>query len=469
MTGDIIKIMLILPPHTDTERYDAKIGSAAGKVPPLGILYIASLLRENGHEVKVFDGSMTRPEHILDMVSKDQPDIVGISSLTFMWNKAKSLAKEIKERAPESCVVVGGPHPTIFKENCLKETRYIDIVVIGEGEYTMLEITERLERGKDFTGIRGIIYRKGKRIQKNPPRPPEKDLDKIPFPARDLVDVLAYLPAPNEYRSLPFTTMMSSRGCPFNCTYCSKINGKNVRLRSPENIMDEIKSLVDEYGIKDIQFHDDTFTIDKKRVERITSFLKEEDIRLNWSVNSRVDTIDKEMLRKMKESGCWRIFYGGESMLQKNLDTIRKGTTVIQIQDAVRWTKEVGIETDLSFIFGIPGESYQDALETIQKVKRLDPDYVKFFTMTPFPGTEIFDNVHRYGRLLSRNFDDYTTHKIVFVPKSMTLEELDGLVSTAYKSFYMRPEYFFSFIKRIKTPVDLIRGARALRALISLY
>lgn len=462
-----MKIHIIFPPHTLEERFDKNIAKAAGVLPPLGILYISAVLKAKGHDVSVSDGSIEDFNTILNKLQKEKPEIVGISALTFLWNRAKKMAKEIKKLLPEAFIVIGGPHPTFYGRRCLEESADIDAVIVGEGEETMLKLAENFSNHA-FKKINGLIHRSNGKIIQNPLRPLITNLDKIPFPARELIDITDYVPSANEYKVLPTTNIMGSRGCPFQCIYCSKISGRVARFRSPENIIAEMEELVNKYKVKGIAFHDDIFTANRKLVLDFISLLKQSGLDILWSVNARVNTVNKELLKKMSDAGCWKIFYGAESMLQKNLDVLKKGTTVQQIFDAIKWSKDAGIEVEASFIFGIPGETYEDALKTIDLIKKLNPDYAKFFVLTPLPGTELYDNVDRYGKLLSNNFDDMTTHKVIFTPNTMTKEELESLVPIAYKKFYLRFGYILNRLLKTRGINDIRCGYAAFKALVSM-
>jgi anaerobic magnesium-protoporphyrin IX monomethyl ester cyclase len=461
-----MKIHLIFPPHTKEERFNKSIAKAAGILPPLGILYVAAALKKNGYDVSVSEGSMEDYETIMKKLGEIKPEIVGISVMTFLWNRTKTMITDIKKLLPNSFVVIGGPHPTVFKETCFAECSGLDAAVVGEGEETMLELMKNFD-ARRFDNINGLIYRKNDVVKKNAQRIPIPDLDQVPFPARELIDIKKYVPSMEEYKVLPMTNIMGSRGCPFNCIYCSKICGNIVRLRSPENIIAEIEELVDKYGMKGIAFYDDTFTVNKNFVTKFTKLLKEKKINIIWSVNARVNTVDEKMLHEMADAGCWKIFFGIESMLQKNLDVLKKGTTVEQIFNAVKWAKSAGIVVETSFIFGIPGESYKDALETINLIVKLNPDYAKFFILTPLPGTELYNNVEKYGVMLSNNLDDMTTHKVIFRPFTMTKEELESLVPIAYKKFYLRWNYFLHTISKIRSLEDVKRNYNGVKVLFS--
>ena len=229
----------------------------------------------------------------------------------------------------------------------------------------------------------------------------------------------------------------------------------------------EIKELVDTYGMKEIAFWDDTFTLNKQRVLAMCKLLKEHKFGIVWSAHSRANLIDDELVKAMKDAGCWKLFFGFESMLQKNLDTLKKGIRVEDHFRAVALCKKYGIETECSFIFGIPGETYEDALETMRLINELNPDYMKCFSMTPMPGTELWEKADEYGEL-NRDLTKFSIGRAVFVPKSMKREELEKLVSMAYKKFYLRPSYMFGYLKKMRSPTDISRAWKGLRAVLAI-
>ncbi|HLC57314.1 MAG TPA: radical SAM protein [Candidatus Nanoarchaeia archaeon] len=463
-----MKVSLILPPHTFEERYNKEIAKAAGTWPPLGMLYIAAMLLERGHEVQVLDGSKKDIATISKELGGFKPDLIGMNVMTFLWNKVKQYAEELKYRFPNSFIVIGGVHATFAREKCLQESKDIDGVVLGEAEFILPELADCLAKHKSLMYIKSFIYRKKGKLRINSATYERlTDLDKLPFPARQLIDITTYIPAAEQYRKLPVTNVITSRGCPYKCIFCGSGNTKPY-FRSPKNVIEEFKLLVNDFKVKEIAIWDDTFTLDRQRVLEICRLIKEEDLGIIWSAHARANTVDQELLKAMADAGCWKICYGIESLLQKNLNTIKKGTTVEQNFNAVKWTQNAGIKAEASFVFGIPGETYEDALATIRLMKKLNPDYMKCFPFTPLPGTESGRHALEYGTFISSNTDEFTENSVVFVPNSMTKEQLQSIIPRAYKEFYMRPKYIFRYIKNIRSVQDIkkaIRGFSAVRSL----
>lgn len=464
-----MKIVLALAPHSFEDRYNKSIAKAAGSLPPLGLLYLAAYLRREGHEVSVFDGSIDSFQSFAALIKEKKPDIFGVTAMTFLWQKSKKLIEYVKAELPEAFIMAGGAHPTFFAQGCFDDCPQLDCVVISEGELTLTELCKCLEEKKPLRDVDGIAFRgEDGTVRVNKPRGPIKNLDSIPHPARDLVNILAYKPALEQYKRLPVTNVMGSRGCPFQCIFCSHVTGDSIRFRSPENIIDEIASLIKDYGIREIAFWDDTMTVRKDRIYELCRLMKKNKLDIIWSAQARVNTVDLELLKEMRSAGCWRIFYGVESLIEKNLQVLKKGIIPEQTFTAVRAAQKAGIEVETSFIFGIPGETYEDALEDVERMIKLNPDYMKCFPLTPIPGTHLYNNAEKYGKFITRDLDKFTENKIVFIPHTMTEDELTRIIPYAYKKFYLRHKYILRYFMRIRSWEDIRRATRGLMAVGSL-
>jgi anaerobic magnesium-protoporphyrin IX monomethyl ester cyclase len=465
-----MRILLTLPPHSFEDRYGKNIAPAAGTLPPLGLLYLAAYLKKDGHDVSVVDGSIVSYEQLMPVVRQKRPDIVGVSALTFLWKKAVSILNTVKEEFPKTFLIIGGPHPTYFPKQCFIDCPALDAVVMGEGEITFSELCRAIDTGKTLADIAGLAFRtKAGEIRINRPREPIRDLDELPLPARELVDLSKYRPAIQQYKTTPVTNVMGARGCPFRCIFCMHVTGDGIRYRSPQNIINEIKYLIRRYGIKEISFWDDTLTVDKKRVFEMCRIIKQEKLSIIWSAQARVNTLDPEILKEMKSAGCWKIFVGVESLSQKNLDVLKKGITTKEIFDSIRWMKEAGIEIEASFIFGIPGETYEDAKNDVREILKLGLDYMKCFPLTPLPGTEFYENIKLYGTMLTNNFDEFTENKVVFVPHTMTEDQVRDIINYAYKKFYLRPSYVLKRLRKIRSFEEFLKHIRGARAVMKLW
>lgn len=441
-----MKCALLVPPWTPTDIFPAKTaGSQVNYWQPLGTLYVAAGLRNAGHEVKLFDGAFLSQNEMLVEVEAFAPRFAGIYSTAFSWTGAKRLAAAIKELDARIFTGVGGPYPIAAREECLlNDTEgFIDAVVTGEGELTVPEMVGALEQGAPLQGVAGVVFRDGGDIVANEARKLIVDLDSLPFPARDILgDTGVYLPPPATYRRQPVAVMLTSRGCNRRCIYCFQMDkgrGSGIRYRSVENVLAEIELCL-EQGYREIKFIDDTFAADYDRAVRIAREIKARRLDFTWFVSACVNQVDRELLQAFKDAGCWAILLGAESGVQKNLNTLKKGITLEQTRQAVAAAKAAGLKVITPFIFGIPGESFEDGLETIRFACELDADVANFHAITPFPGTELYDNAAKFGAV-SDELTDYTYQGAAFVPYTMSRDEIVELRATAFRAFYSRPKF----------------------------
>ncbi len=472
-------LILVFPPVSTAERYSEGTKDIGGHLPPLGIASIAAVLEKKGFKVRILDAAVENLtiEQTTEAILKENPLIVGLSCLTMTVEKCVKIAKAVKQKAPKKPIVIGGHHASIDPFGIMKNNCF-DIVTFGEAEETMLELMRGFKREKSFLrqkkklkGIDGIIFRAANgKLVKTKPRRPIEDLDSLPWPARHLLPMQKYLPLANQYKRKPVTNIVAIRGCPFECTYCSSHSmfGRRIRFRSPENVAAEIKHLIEKYGIREISFWDDTLTINKQWLGRLCGLMLQQGIDISWSCYGRVNTVNQELLHKMKKAGCWNIFYGLESGNQDLLDLIKKGITLEQIRLAIKWTKKAGIETRGSFMLALPGETPQKARKTIDFAIGLDLDYAQFCITTPFPGTELFRTAKRFGKL-DMQFNRYSIWAPVFVPFGYKdAEEIMGIYKEAFRRFYFRPKYILKRIFAIKSIEDLKRNITGLKTILKL-
>jgi radical SAM superfamily enzyme YgiQ (UPF0313 family) len=463
-----MKCALIIPSWIPEEIFSSKTaGSQINYWQPLGTLYVASSLLQAGHDVIFLNGAFMPHDEIMERLSVYTPDIVGIYSTTFGWNKAVFTASEIRNRLKYVFITVGGPYPVAVQEKCLDDSGDIDAVVTGEGEITVVEMIKRLEDGKSLEGVEGIAYRNDMGIHKNPARPLISDVDSIPFPARELLgDAMDYVPPPATYKRRPVAVIMTARGCNRRCIFCFQIDKERkygIRYRSVDNVMQEIELCL-EQGYKEIKFIDDTLAADYDRAMEIAGEIKRRKLDFTWFTSACVHQVDKPLLEAFKEAGCWAILFGAESGVQRNLNTIRKGITLDQIRTAVKTAKEAGLTVYTPFLFGLPGQTYEDGLKTIEFACELNPDIANFHALTPFPGTELYDNLDKYGTM-SDDLSDFTYQGAAFVPYTMTRDEVASLRQLAFKKFYSRPGYIFRKVLALRSINDakaVLKGARSI-------
>ena len=435
-----MRICLISPPYNSAVKSTVGVSS-----PPLGLAYLASILRKN-HEVKIIDSN------ILDYTMNDMrkelrnffPDIVGITSVTPSMPSAYAVAKIAKQIREDCTVVIGGPHVTFLPKQTLEECQHIDVVVKGEGEKTIKELTDAIEGKRPLESVKGIAFRKENRIVENEPRPFIKKIDEIPFPSRDLLPMHLY-----QANGVRYTTMITSRGCPFRCSFCSssRLFGGYWRGRSPENVLEEMKTIYEDYGIKNVEFIDDTFTLDQKRAEKICEGIIKEGWDISWGASSRVDTLSRKLVEKMKEAGCWILFLGIESGSQRILDAIGKRITLEQVRKAVKIVKDARIQVLGSFIIGFLQDTVETIKMTINFAKKLNLDYAEFSILTPYPGTPIYDYAIKNGLLLTKDWSKFNAVEPIMKIKGVTEKQLKALFQKAYITFYLRPSIVLKWIR----------------------
>ena len=376
----------------------ARIGHSTQ--PPMGILLMAAVLEKIGHEVKVEDPFESY--EFLDRVVKFQPDLIGISFVSPALLRAKGIIEYLRKKLPDSIYCCGGPHATAFPKDTLQFLD-VDFVIVGEGEYILRDICERLERNEDYRGLSGLVYKQNGRVVRTPDLPLIQNLDELPLPARHLLEFDRYLAPPGQIRGIALgrcTTMHTRRGCPGRCSFCGShivhriVNGKTVRMRSVANVMEEIYHLKDSYGIKGIWFTDDVITNDKEWMHKFCNILRKEKLNLIWGAHARIIDITGyggyEMLKQMKESGCVQLDIGVESGSPRILNLLRKGTSPKMIKEAFDITNSVGIRTLATFMVGNPTETYEDIDMTMQLAKKIKPNFTLVTFLTPTPGTDMY-------------------------------------------------------------------------------
>jgi len=452
-----MKILLIVPPWTilDIRAHDTQ--GIAGMWPPVGTLYIASVLREAGFEVLFREGGFYTEEQLIEVIEKEKPDAVGAFVIAMFWERTRTLFREIKKVYPDCYLFAGGHGPSAFGVRSLEECDYLDAIIYSEGEYSTLELMKKLRDGQSTVGVAGTAVRENGEIIQNKHRDFIQNLDDLPFPAIDLAELDRYVPSYGQVLRQPSFQVISSRGCMNDCLYCYRLMGRNVlRMRSPGNVVDEIQYYVEKFGARDIKFWDESFTYDRNRTIAICEELIKRRIDVSWWISARADTVDDELLKIMKKAGCWCINFGVESGVQKNLDTLRKNLTIAQITKAVKAAHRAGIKTFTTYIFGIPGETFEDGLETIKLAKKLNSYITEFFPISPFPGTDLWDiacnsakfksDVRKIGLL---------KEEIAYAPDTMTHEEVAELRRRAFREYYLRPVFIWHYLMGIRSWFEL--------------
>jgi radical SAM superfamily enzyme YgiQ (UPF0313 family) len=437
-----VKILFLVPPVTQekaTSKY--QLAFLNFTAPPLGLGYIAAVLEENGYSnIKILDSqalNFTQNDY-RRFLKRYNPDFLGIQTLTPNFENALSAARIAKE-ANSPIVALGGYHPTAMPDESLNLANgNVDILFRGEAEFTVLKFLQAFEQGKKWKQLDGISYLDSKPIH-NPPSPLIQDLDSLPLPARHLLPM-------DKYRifgsSFPATSVITSRGCPFSCDFCSvsAFYGAKWRPRSPEKIAEEIRFLREEMDIKATAFVDDLFFISSKRVKKLSAALSRiKDI--YWGATTRADKGSLELLTMMRKAGCRLVFVGVESGSQMILDRIHKKTTLTQIERYFDNTKKARIDSLASVSFGFPSETKQTVLSTVNwVVNRLDPSLALFTLATPYPGTDFYQEMLQQGKIQEQDYSKYNLFYPITELSGISRDEMKELTKWAYKRFYMRPK-----------------------------
>jgi len=445
--------------------------------PPLGLAMIAAVLEERGYQVKILDINALglSGNSISHFILDETPDIIGLTAMTPNINSAIKLARKIKEVNKDILVVLGGAHPTLFPIETLKVVPEVDIVIHGEGEETMIELVETLDRGESVSSqILGIAYRSNGELHFSQKRPYISDLDDLPFPSFHLLPMKNYRLHPPHGKQSPTIPILTSRGCPYRCIYCSKaVFGNKYRANSSTYVVDEIEFLMESFNVKEIMFYDDVFTLNKKRVYEICDELDERGLDIPWTCETRVNLVNRKLLERMNKAGCYLIAYGVESGNQAILNNLKKDITIEQIVNAFELTHRVGIQTIAYFMLGCPGETPDTVKETIALSKKLDPDFAQFSIATPFPGTELFRIASKSG-VVPKNWNDYVYAELrsfdfpAFQTSTLKKEDLKKWNIKAYRSFYFRFNYLYKRFRKIRSVNELKLNAQGLFMLTKL-
>jgi radical SAM superfamily enzyme YgiQ (UPF0313 family) len=408
--------------------------------PPIGLAYIASALREfSDSDVRIIDAQVDK----FDIRATRDFDLVVINTGTPTINHDIALSGRIRDlKGPK--IVFTGVHSAYFHKELIK---HCDFIIRGEPDVVLADLTRSLENGRNPGKVRGITWKdRNGRVNVNKPARPIENLDSLPFQAIDLLSEKYFDITSKKH---PIAFMITSRYCPFNCTFCSaKFYSMNYRCRSAEHVFEEMKSL-GERGFKDITFFDDSFTVKRKRVMEICDLIRKEKLDIAWRCLSRVDTVDRKMLENMRNSGCYQIHFGVESGDQRVLDLMKKGVKIDQARETFRLCDMLGIETIGSFVLGYPGEDMESLNKTVKFAHEIKPDFVSFNLFTPLPGSEIFETLPR------RSWEMYDFVSTSFC--DISSKEIFETTKRAYRDYYLNLGYFFRRIKKTGEPYRIIK------------
>ncbi len=438
-----MKILLINPSGKAEEEYGA-LSKAGTELPQLGLASIVTSVQKAGFPVKVLDFHVEGLDKssLIELIKQEKFDIIGFSVYITTLNTTLVLSELIKREIPEAKIIVGGPHVTLYPDDCYNEN--IDYIFLGEADEAIIEFMNTLKNGGNVSGIQGILCRKNGLFEGNNTINLIQNLDSLPLLELDKMYDLSMFYPPIHVRGNKVINVVGIRGCPYKCTFCAvaEINGKKVRKLTPVRFVDQIEYFV-RRGFDSFMFYDDTFTIDKKRALEVSKEIIKRNLKIHWNCFTRVDLLTPELLNYMRESGCYHIMFGCESFNDKTLLLLKKGFTVEQCYKGIEMTTEAGIMAASSFMLGLPGETKNDMLNTIDQVSKSRFSTVLFPIFEPYKGTSIFEECKKQGRWIKSDYKNklLLDQDEIWEPDSCSREEIEHLSLKAYRAFYLRLTY----------------------------
>lgn len=454
----MIDILFVNPPLNNKKRLGdfASIGSHN---PPINLLYLSAVTEKNGFKTQILDAEALKlnvglaVQEILEI----KPKFLAITAMTLSIETAFLITKKVKAANKEIPIIIGGIHLTSLPEKTMTDYPYFDVGIIGEGEITIIELLNALTKNTPLENIKGIIYRENNKLRATTERAFIENLNELPLPPFHLLSMFPkyYRPSFQKFKRSPSTLLLTSRGCPYQCIFCDSVGLKNsYRSYSADYILELVKHLQNNFGIKDINFHDDSFTLQRNSTIAFCNALIKENIDLTWSCQTRVDLVDPELLKLMKKAGCWSVAFGIESGSQKVLDYFKKGVTLEKTRQALDWCNYAGLETIGFIIMGHPLETKETMKETLSFLKQININYILPLYFTPFPNSESFIEIEKRGAL-EKDWNRFTTFNPVFIPNGLDEYILQNYRKNIYSSFYLRPKIIFKFLKKIFTGYPL--------------
>jgi radical SAM superfamily enzyme YgiQ (UPF0313 family) len=447
-------VVFVEPPYVCWDRARDRVREGEEDIPGIGTLVLAAVVRAAGHRVHVVDGKRTGTpvEEVARRVAALDPDHVGISATTISIHNAARIAARVKALVPRAVVTVGGPHVSALPGRTLAMFPGFDYGVVGEGEGPYPDLLARLAAGADPRGVPGLVHRDGETVRANPRAPylDGEELDRLPEPAWDLVAdfPLRFQPNVFNYRATPVASVVTSRGCPFSCTFCDRSTScRRGRFHGVDYVVAMCRRL-EQLGVRHVLFYDDLFTVSRRRVAELCERFLAEGFRFTWSCNSHPNLLDAAHLRLMRRAGCWQIAYGIESGSQRVLDVVKREVRIPRMLDTLRETRAAGIRTKGLLMMGHPTEG-EDSLEDTVRLLRTAPlDLAQVTKFTPYPGTPSYPTIRAHGRF-DEDWERMNAMNWVFVPHGLAAERLERWFRRAYRAFYSRPDVLWGLARTL--------------------
>lgn len=439
--------------------------NVTGCYPPLGLAYLGAVLEPLGHNVALIDAeALGLDAEGIAARMPSRPEVIGFTATTLLWPAVRAAAADLQKRFPNACLIVGGPHVTAFPETTL-DASVFDFGVLGEAEHTLPALIDRVQRGRPADDLPGCVIRSNGQVRTTGPVQWVRDLDTLPFPARHLLPVNAY----HSVLALePFVTMVTSRGCPYRCDFCSQIySGNTLRRRSPQNIVDEMAWAVNRHGAREIILFDETFGVDRRDALRVCELIRARNLRVRWNARTRIDVLDRELLSSLRDAGCYALHLGVESGVQRVLDMMNKGIRIEQVRETVRAARKLGFRLHAYFMLGYPGETRRDIKRTLRFSRELGLDWASYTITVPNPCTPLARRASEDGTLEPGFWDAYTRgHRPgalpCFASASCPQRFVQRAKRNAYARFYLRPRILWRNLRFFAAAGGWRRTFRAL-------
>jgi len=443
-------IVFCEPPYVCWDRSRDRMREGEETIPGMGVLMLAAVARQQGYGVHLVDAKAhgTTIEDVARRIAALRPDYLGLSATTISVTNASRIAERVRALLPDVVTILGGAHVSAIPERTLQAFPSIDFGIVGEGELSLFDLLARLRSGRSVEDVPGLAFRRDGRVHANPRAPYIDDLDALPTPAWDLLPDFPHRFQPSlfSYPRTPVATLITSRGCPFSCTFCDRsTSGRKGRMHSVEAVV-RLCGLLVERGVRHITFVDDLFTVRKQRVVDLCHAFLDHGFTFSSSCNSHPNLLDAATLQLMRRAGCWQIAYGIESGSQRVLDVVKREVRIPRMRETLRMTRAAGIRTRGFLMLGHPTEGLDSLAETADFLRAVELNVCQITKFTPYPGTPAYPTVHEHGSFVE-DWERMNAMNFVFIPNGLSEEILETYFDHCYRTFYRRPEVLWGLLR----------------------
>lgn len=450
MPGAAKTLVLCEPPYVCWDRGMDRVRQGEESIPGMGVLVLAAVARTHGYRVHLIDAKQqgTSIEAVSQQIAALRPDYLGLSATTISVTNASRIAERVKQLDPNVTTILGGSHVSAIPERTLTAFPSIDYGVVGEGEFSLFDLLARLEAGGPIDPVPGLAFRRDGRVHANARAPYIDDLDSLPIPAWDLLPDFPhrFQPTMFSYANTPVASLITSRGCPFTCTFCDRsTSGKKGRMHSVEYVVKLCRHLVD-LGVRHIIFVDDLFTVRKQRVIDLCHAFLDEGFTFTWNCNSHPNLLDFDTMKLMKRAGCWQIAYGIESGSQRVLDVVKREVRIPRMRETLQMTRAAGIRAKGYLMIGHPTEGLDSLAEMAEFLRTVELDICQITKFTPYPGTPSYPTIRNFGTF-TEDWEEMNAMNFVFIPNGLTAEILQQHFESLYRVYYRRPDVLLGLLR----------------------